>query len=462
VKKKWELLFGQAKEKLIAAKALLEADEPDMEQVKGLQDEAAALKARAEALKAVAGELDEIGKPVMPADLPTDDSDGTTPKPKEETKAANPFYLMQYGDEDAAIKAVLNDLHGANYQQKRWDQRVGFVKYLRTGRGESREFLWTPETIRLALEEGQDVKAMKTVMVEAQDDLGGYVVPEDFRAEMISRMAGYTVVRPLARVVQTSRDSVEFPAMTGGDDQYRDAVRVTWVDETPTAGAAATNATFGLKRVPVHTVMAETFLSRNLVEDAAFNIVAWLTESFASAQAIDEDNKFLKNDGMGSPQGILLDDANRSTSSINEEVSGNASALTSDGLIGLVYDIAAQYRQNARFVAARATYKAIRKLKTGDGEYLWERNYQAGQPERLLGYPILEQEGMPAVTATYYPVLFGDFRGYYIVDRVGMSVERYLGGEEARINQVLYIARRRLGGQCMEPWRFAAQRVGAS
>jgi len=181
-----------------------------------------------------------------------------------------------------------------------------------------------------------------------------------------------------------------------------------------------------------------------------------------SAQAIDEDNKFLKNDGMGSPQGILLDDANRSTSSINEEVSGNTSALTSDGLIGLVYDIAAQYRQNARFVAARATYKAIRKLKTGDGEYLWERNYQAGQPERLLGYPILEQEGMPAVTATYYPVLFGDFRGYYIVDRVGMSVERYLGGEEARINQVLYIARRRLGGQCMEPWRFAAQRVGAS
>ena len=61
MKTKWELLFGQAKEKLIAAKALLEADEVDMEQVKGLQDEATALKDRAEALKVVAGDLDEAG-----------------------------------------------------------------------------------------------------------------------------------------------------------------------------------------------------------------------------------------------------------------------------------------------------------------------------------------------------------------------------------------------------------------
>ena len=449
-------LFAQAK-----AKALAVLEVEGEERTK-LLAEAEALMQRAQEAKSAEAIIAEVSKPVMPAGLPMGDGEGNAPKPAAETKAVNPLYVMQYGEADAAVKSVLRDLHGADYEQKRWDQRVGFVKYLRTGQGEGREFLWTPETISLALAEGQDVKAMKTVMVEAVDTLGGYVVPEDFRAEMISRMAGYTVVRPLARVVSTSRDSVEFPVATGGGDQYRDAVRVTWVDETPAAATAATNLTFGLKKVPVHTVMAETFLSRNLVEDAAFNIVAWLTESFASAQAIDEDNKFLKNDGMGSPQGILLSDTARSTTSINEEASGNASALTSDGLIGLVYDIAAQYRQNARFVAARATYKAIRKLKTGDGEYLWERNYQAGQPERLLGYPILEQEGMPAVTATYYPVLFGDFRGYFIVDRVGMSVERYLGGEEARINQVLYIARRRLGGQCMEPWRFAAQRVGAS
>ena len=449
-------LFAQAK-----AKALAVLEVEGEERTK-LLAEAEGLMQRAQEAKSAEAIIATVSKPQMPADLPTGDGEGTTPRPAAETKAVNPLYLMQYGSEDTAVKAVLNDLHGPDYEQKRWNQRIGFVKYLRTGLGESREFLWTPETIKLALEEGQDVKAMKTVMVEAQDDLGGYVVPEDFRAEMISRMAGYTVVRPLARVVQTSRDSVEFPVATGGGDQYRDAVRVTWVDETPDAATAATNLTFGLKKVPVHTVMAETFLSRNLVEDAAFNIVSWLTDSFASAQSIDEDNKFLVNAGLGSPQGILVSDTARSTTSINEEASGNASALTSDGLMGLVYDIGAQYRQNARFVAARATYKAIRKLKTGDGEYLWERNFQAGQPERLLGYPILEQEGMPAVTATYYPVLFGDFRGYYIVDRVGMSVERYLGGEEARVNQVLFLARRRLGGQCMEPWRFAAQRVGAS
>jgi len=449
-------LFAQAKAKALA---VLEVEGEERTKLLG---EAQALMQRAEEAKSAEAIIAEVSKPVMPAGLPTGDGEGNAPKPAAETKAVNPFYLMQYGNEDAAIKAVLMDLHGSDYEQKRWDQRQGFVRYLRTGKGESREFLWTPETIKLALDEGQDVKAMKTVMVEAISDLGGYVVPEDWRAEVISRMAGYTVVRPLARVMQTSRDSVDIPTVTGGDDQYRDAVRVTWVTETPTAGTAATNLTFGQEKLPVHEVMAETFLSRATVEDAAFNIVSWLTDSFASAQGIDEDNKFLKNVGVGSPQGILASDTARFSTGINEEVSGNASALTSDGLIGLVYDIAAQYRQNARFVAARATYKAIRKLKTGDGEYLWERNYQAGQPERLLGYPILEQENMPAVTATYYPVLFGDFRGYYIVDRIGMAIERYLDSATARIGQVCFIARRRLGGQCAEPWRFAAQRVGAS
>ena len=94
------------------------------------------MKANDEAMKV-------LSTPVMPADLPVDDGDGTTPKPKDETKAVNPLYTMQYGDEDTAVKAVLNDLHGADYEQKRWNQRVGFVRYLRTGfSGRPRRSSW--------------------------------------------------------------------------------------------------------------------------------------------------------------------------------------------------------------------------------------------------------------------------------------------------------------------------------
>jgi len=178
--------------------------------------------------------------------------------------------------------------------------------------------------------------------------------------------------------MQTSRDSVEIPKMTGGGEQYRDAVRVTWVDETPTAGDAATNLTLGQEKIPIHTVMAETFLSRNLVEDAAFNIVDWLTDSFASAQAIDEDNKFLKNDGNGSPQGILTGDQARASTTIGSVASEDGSALTADGLIALVYDLDAQYRQNASLVMNKETAREIRQLFERFGTPLAFAAYNGG------------------------------------------------------------------------------------
>jgi len=457
---KWQELFASAKEKYQAVKMLLETDEPDMAQVSALRGEADAEKARAVELKAVSTSIGEIGEPVMPADLPTE------PDPEPESgqdNAIKTVYQIRYGDEDSAVKAVLKDLHGPDYEQKRWDVYQRFVKYLRTGQGDNREIIFTPQTVKTALNEGQDVKALKAVMVEGADTLGGYVVPEDLRADMIARMAALTVIRPLARVIQTSRDSVEIPSTTGGGSQYRDAVRVTWIEETPTAGTAATNMTLGLEKIPVHTVMAETFLSRNLVEDAAFNLVDWLSDSFASAQAIDEDNKFLVGDGAGEPQGILPGSTNGL--SLTEENSGNASALTFDGLKGLVWAIDAQYRQNARFIGEKATYEAIDKIQTGDGEYLWSNKDNqvqvAGGGLRLLGYPWLEQEAMPTIASDAYPLLFVDLSGYIIVDRVGMSVERYLDSSTARINQVLYVARRRLGGQFCEDWKAVVQKVSA-
>jgi len=310
-----------------------------------------------------------------------------------------------------------------------------------------------------------DVKAMKSTMIESSDTLGGYVVPEDWRANIISRMMGLTVVRPYANRMTTSLEVVPMPKMTGGGDQYRDAVRVTWIDEVPTAGTADTNLTLGQDSIRVYTVQAETFLSRNLVEDAAFNLISWLSESFAQAQAIDEDNKFLISNGLGTPAGILTDSQTRSSTTIAEDNSGSNSTVTFDGLKAVPWSLAGQYRQNARWVGNRATWEIVDKLKDGEGNYLWKDKGNQGTtpaPQRLLGWPVHEQEGMPAATTqNNYPIIFGDFSGYTICDRIGMSVERYLDSGTARTNTVLYYARRRLGGKCMQPWKFVVQKVSA-
>ena len=243
--------------------------------------------------------------------------------------------------------------------------------------------------------------------------------------------------------------------MLGGDSRYTSAVRATWVNETPTAGTAASNPSFGFERIPVHTLMIETFLSRNLLEDVAVDVVGLLTRQFAEAAAIEEDECFLVGNGVGKPQGVLPGGAN--SLSLAEVVTGSAAAITADGLRSLKRAIARQYRDPAVFVMESGTAEDIELLKDGEGRYFFDLDN-----DQLLRKPLLEDEAMPSVGANTYPIIYGDLGGYFIADRVGMTVERYLDSATARINQVVFVMRRRLGGQCVEPWRLAVQKVAAS
>lgn len=378
------------------------------------------------------------------------------------------IYATRYGGdvEEDTIK-VLNDLHGADYRSKRLRQEEAFTKYLRyvksiPTREEDallRDVVLGPTQVQSALKSGLNVSEIKATLVEAIDTLGGYIVPVDFQEEVLRRIRGMTVMRGRAATSTTSRDRLELPKLIGGDSQFTTSVRVTWVSEVPAAGDSATELEWGTEEIQIHTVMAETFLSRNLVEDAAVDLVGELTDAYGEAQAIDEDNRFLTGNGAGVPQGILINGTTPVTG-VTVKNSGSPTGLTADGLIALQYAIASQYRGNAVWILNRASIEQIRKFKTGDGAYIWQDSFQGGEPANLLGNPVLEQEIMPAVAAGNHPVLFGDPRGYRIVDRIGMSVERFLDSETARRNRVLYVMRRRLGGQITHPERWAAQLIG--
>ncbi len=407
-------------------------------------------------------------RPVLPGA-----GDGTTPaaQPQPEQAAIKAAYIQRFGEPDSYVKAVLTDLHGPDYEALYWSHKALFNRYLRVGDGGFsgdernllRSVILTPVAVKAAFAQGMDdVRALKTTMVEASDTLGGYIVPVDFQARVIERLAGYTVVRPRATKITTSRDRVEFPKATGGTaGQYSSNIRVTWVNEVPTAGAAATNLTWGLEEIPIYTVMAEAFISRNMLEDAAFNLEPYLGDKFAEASGIDEDNRFLTGDGANGPEGILPDSANGLSLSYGyNDVS--TTAIEWDGLINTAYAIDSVYRQRAVWIGEKATYKAIRKLTDGEGRYLWKQDQQAGQPMRLEGFEVLEQEAMPSIATNAFPMIFGDLAGYFIADRVGMSIERYLDSAVARINSVCFLMRRRLGGKVVEPWRFVLYKVATS
>ena len=458
-----------------AAKAAEEAlAQNNMDTYKAEMANVKSFREQAEALKSIADEREALGNigdttDKFAAARPPFETADAEPEPQNNLNKS--VYHLRYGDTKDAEKAVLKGLYGSDYEEKRYDQGQAFVKYLRTGKLSSKEenllkhIIVLPEHLTAEIQKGTTVGEIKATLNEGVPEEGGYTVPEDFRTEIVKRMAGLTVVRPRARVVTTIRDAAEWPKLEGGDSQYTSAVRVTWIEEVPTSATVAlTNPTFGMYRVPVNTVMARTDISRNLLEDSAFNMLSTVADLFAEALAIDEDAKFLTGTGGGTPRGIL---GNRSGANetpedgITSVNSGNANLLTADGLIDLVYELAAQYRRNAVVLAAKSAHKAIRKLKDGNGDYLWEKGIAVGQPPNLLGYEILEDESMPSVAANNYPVVFGDLSGYLIADRVGLTIERVTDTTTTGQNKVAIFMRRRLGGQVIEPWKYVVQKVSA-
>jgi HK97 family phage major capsid protein len=422
--------------------------------------------ARAERQEALDAESRAIPRPAAARDAdPVSEGDA-------ETAAARMFYTRRFKDVPAGAEQIARELYREDYSALALRKHQGYNRYLRSGRIEdeqlARTLLLTPTQIVNACASGVTVAEIRATMIEGDDTLGGYLAPEDVRMDLIERLPGLTAVRPRANVITTSRDRVSFPRVTGGGNQYTGAVRVTWVDETPTSTEAATNATFGQIAIPIHTVMAHIDVSRNLLEDSAIDLAGYLNREFTSASAIDEDTQFLASPGAGTPQGVLVNNTtggpnNADVTTVN---SGSAAALTADGIIAVPYGLPGQYRQSltAAWVMAKATSLAIRQLKDGAGRYLWANDADpltGRKMPSIEGYPVAESESMPAVTTNTYPIIFGDWQGYMIADRVGLSVERVTDATLAKTNLISFVMRRRLGGQVTHGFRFVVQKCAA-
>jgi HK97 family phage major capsid protein len=446
----------------------------------GNYDEAEQFTNHAKALKALEG----VGETQPRLDLTTP----AEPAPGEHASqmALKSWYKGAFGadlDKDAAT--LMGDLYGGDYRAAAWTKRASFLRYVRTGQMDewASRIVFTPEQVMAQIAEGKSYSEVKATQVESQDSLGGFLVPEDVRDEIVKRIQGLTPMRSVAQSITTGRDRVSMPVVTGGDDRYIGAVRVEKVDESPTSSQAETNATFGNITIPVHTVMGHTTVSKNLLEDStgATGIVGLLTEEFSTAYAIFEDEQFLVGNGVGGPQGILKNATTGgpntySYGSIATLNSGGATELTADAIRKLPLQVPTQYRSaGGMWLMSRGTLALLMTLKAGDGTYLWSGRSDApqlsqGQPQQLGGFPVKETEvlaspnaGTGAYAANTYPILFVTRPSYLIVDRPvgGMAVERYEDFTTARTNTVGFVLRRRVGGQVVRPWGVAAMKIAA-
>jgi HK97 family phage major capsid protein len=277
------------------------------------------------------------------------------------------------------------------------------------------------------------------------DTLGGYLAPTEYVREIIKGVVEVTPFRAVARTRQTTQKAIQLPKRTG-------TFSAQWVQEQGTR-SETTGLTYGMDEIPTHEMYALVDITNQMLEDAAFNMEAEVraeaTEQFAKA----EGAAFLSGSGVGRPFGFLN---NASIATVN---SGAAAALTADGLLSVYYGIKTDYARAAVWMMNRSTIGQIRRLKDGDGEYLWAPGLAGGVPNTINGAPYVEAADMPDVGASAKPVAFGDFRrGYVIVDRIAMEMLRdpYT---QATSGAVRMIFRRRVGGQVVLPEAIVLQNV---
>ncbi|MCM1439847.1 MAG: phage major capsid protein [Roseburia sp.] len=269
------------------------------------------------------------------------------------------------------------------------------------------------------------------VLSESTDADGGYLVPEEFEHDIVTGLDAVNVVRSIAKVITTQNDR-KIPISVGHSV-------ANWTAEN--AAFTESNPTFGQKEIDAYKLTDLIRISVELLQDAAFPLEQYIANEFARAFGAAEEEAFCVGNGTGRPTGIFT--ANGGTVGVTAAANN---AITADELINLVYALKAPYRRNAKFLMNDATISAIRKLKDGNGVYLWQPSLQAGEPDKLLGYDLYTSPYAPTMAAGAYTVAFGDFQNYWIGDRAGRTVQR-LNELYATNGQVGYVATERVDGK---------------
>lgn len=262
--------------------------------------------------------------------------------------------------------------------------------------------------------EGHETKLLSV----DRDPGGGFWVNPEMSDKIIMQVFETSPIRQFANIENIGSDSLEM---------------ITDLNEAGSGFVAeqesrteTTTPDIGKRVIHAHELFAEPRSTQKLLDDAQFNVEAWLSRKVAERFARDEATAFVTGNGVGRPRGMTTYPAGTSiTSQIEQIASGTSGAVTSDGLFDLLYSLKSPYLRNARFMAPRLIIRDLRKLKDAENRYLWEPTFQAGQPAMIIGFAIHQADDFADAAAGSLSIAFGDFKeAYTIVDRKGIRVLR--------------------------------------
>ena len=296
-----------------------------------------------------------------------------------------------------------------------------------SGRGEEPKTGRASDEYRKAMLDAfrSNFKRVSNVLQEGVDADGGYLVPEEYDRRLIDTLSEENIMRRLATIITTSGEHKINIAAT--------KPAASWIEE----GGALTfgDATFSQILLDAHKLHVAIKVTEELLYDNAFNLEGYILDQFGKALANAEEDAFLNGDGTGKPLGLFA-------ATGGGTVAGTlTAAIKSDDMLDLVYALKRPYRKTASFIMNDKTLSSLRKLKDNNGAYIWQPSYQAGEPDRVLGYAVH--------TSAYAPedaIAFGDYKYYNIGDRGTRSFSE-LRELFAGNGMIGYVAKERVDGK---------------
>jgi len=243
------------------------------------------------------------------------------------------------------------------------------------------------------------------------DSEGGYLVPDEYERTLIEALEDQNIFRQLAHVIHTSSGDRKIPVVASKGT-------ASWIDEE--AQYPESDDAFGQVSIGAYKLATMIKISEELLNDSVFDMPAYIAKEFARRIGAAEEEAFFTGNGTGKPLGILAATGGAETGVTAAAVD----KITMDEVIDLFYSLRAPYRRNAVFIMNDATVKALRKLKDGQGQYLWQPSITAGTPDTILNRPVYTSGFMPTLATGNKTILFGDLGYYWVADREGRSFKR--------------------------------------
>ena len=240
------------------------------------------------------------------------------------------------------------------------------------------------------------------------NDAPAYVLaPEETAGEFLRNLVEFSPIRSIADVRTTVSHTILLPKRTG-------VTNAVWVGET--TARTPSDPTFGQSEIAVKELSTFVDLSLRMLEDSP-NVEAEVRLALAEDFGAKEAVAFVNGTTAVEPTGFMT------AAGVPVTNNGSTTVLSADALIRLMYAMPATYRNQATWVMNSTTLAVLRTLKDTTGQYIWQPSYQAGQPETILGRPVVEALDMPNVAAAAAPIILGAFNlGYRVYDRVAVEI----------------------------------------